>query len=117
MKNLMTAGLALSGILALSPEVHAYVNYPWCLIGDTRGVDCVFASREQCAQDGKSRGFGGQCMRNPSYNPALPSVVDQSARSLQADRERRKAIVEEGPAIRSSPSYAPARVPRRRTAQ
>jgi Protein of unknown function (DUF3551) len=103
MKKLMTAGLALSGMFAAPWEVHAYVNYPWCIIGDTRGVDCVFASREQCAQDGKSRGFGGQCMRNPSYNPALPSVVDQSARSLQADRERRKAIVEEGPAATPGP--------------
>jgi Protein of unknown function (DUF3551) len=76
MKKLMTAGFSLSAVLtALLGEVHAYVNYPWCIIGDTRGIDCVFSSREQCAQDGRNRGFGGQCIQNPSYNPALPSAV------------------------------------------
>jgi uncharacterized protein DUF3551 len=75
MKKLMTAGLSLSAAFTALEEVHAYVNYPWCLVGDTRGMDCVFSSREQCAVDGRSRGFGSQCIRNPSYNPALPSVV------------------------------------------
>ena len=104
MNKLMTAGLALSGVFAASLEVHAYVNYPWCIVGDTRGIDCVFASREQCTQDGKNRGFGTQCMRNPDYNPALPSVIDRTGQSLQADRNRRKPIPEEGPAARPSPS-------------
>jgi hypothetical protein len=75
MKKLIAAGLALSALFAAPGKVHAYVNYPWCLVGDTRGMDCVFSNREQCAVDGRSRGFGGQCIRNPSYNPALPSVV------------------------------------------
>src|SRR5580704_8446011 len=96
MKKLITAGLALSAVFAALREVRAYVNYPWCIIGDTRGIDCVFPSRELCAMDGKNRGFGGQCMRNPNYNPALPSVVDQSTQSQQADRNRRKPVAEEG---------------------
>jgi len=117
MNRLTTAGLALSGVFAASLEVHAYVNYPWCIIGDSRGIDCVFSSREQCSQDGRNRGFGGQCMKNPNYNPALPSVVDQGAQSQQADRNRRRAAAEEGQAIRPGPSDAPARVPKRRRAQ
>jgi hypothetical protein len=74
MKALMTAGLALSAMFAASGNVRAYVSYPWCIIGDTRGIECVFSSREQCAQDGRNRGFGGQCMQNPFYN-AAPSAV------------------------------------------
>lgn len=76
MKNLITAGLALSALFAASQQTHAYVNYPWCIMGDSRGTDCVFSSREQCAVDGRNRGFGGQCIRNPAYNPALPPVVE-----------------------------------------
>ncbi len=75
MKTLMTAGLSLSAAFTALGEARAYVNYPWCLVGDTRGMDCVFSSREQCATDGRNRGFGSQCVRNPSYNPALPSVI------------------------------------------
>ncbi len=71
MRKLMTAGLALSALFAVSGNVRAAVNYPWCVIGETRGVECVFTSREQCAQDGRNRGFGGQCIRNQFYNPAL----------------------------------------------
>jgi hypothetical protein len=85
MSKLMTAGLALSAVFAASGEVHAYVNYPWCVVGDTRGVDCVFSTKEQCAQDGRGRGFGTQCMRNPSYNPALPSVVGRAAQPERPD--------------------------------
>jgi hypothetical protein len=76
MRTLIAAGLAVSAMLTASGEVRAYVNYPWCIIGDSRGIDCVFATREQCTQDGRNRGFGGQCMRNPNYNPALGAVVE-----------------------------------------
>jgi Protein of unknown function (DUF3551) len=76
MKKLMTAGLSLSAMLTALGEVHAYVNYPWCIIGNTRAVDCYFSSREQCAQDGRNRGFGGQCIKNPYYDPKKPPVVD-----------------------------------------
>jgi Protein of unknown function (DUF3551) len=79
MKKLMAAGLALSAVVAASGKANAYLNYPWCIIGDTRGIDCVFVSREQCATDGRNRGFGGQCIRNPFYNPALPSVVPSAS--------------------------------------
>jgi len=75
MKKSMVAGLVLCALVAASGKASAYVNYPWCIIGDTRAVDCVFMSREQCAMDGRNRGFGGQCMRNPFYNSALPAVV------------------------------------------
>jgi hypothetical protein len=68
MKKLITAGLVLSAVFAASGKVHAYVTYPWCIIGDTRGRECIFSSREQCAQDGRNRGFGGQCIQNPFYH-------------------------------------------------
>jgi hypothetical protein len=28
---------------SLRREDLAYVNYPWCIIGDDRGIDCVFS--------------------------------------------------------------------------
>jgi Protein of unknown function (DUF3551) len=90
MKKLMTAAFALSALFAVSAKVHAEVNYPWCIIGDTRAVDCYISSREQCMQDGRNRGFGGQCIQNPFYKPGKPTVsgekptVSQTARPLQA---------------------------------
>jgi Protein of unknown function (DUF3551) len=74
MKKLITAGLVLSALFAASGKVHAAVNYPWCIMGDTRGFECVFSSREQCVQDGRNRGFGGQCIQNPAYKPGAPTV-------------------------------------------
>jgi hypothetical protein len=74
MKKLMTAAFALSALFAASGKVHADVNYPWCIIGNTRAVDCYFSSREQCARDGRNRGFGGQCIRKPFYKPGPPTV-------------------------------------------
>ena len=76
MKRLMTAGLSLCAVLAALGEAEAYVNYPWCIIGNTRGIDCVFSSREQCAEDGRNRGFGGQCIKNPNYDPDKGPVVN-----------------------------------------
>jgi hypothetical protein len=83
MKNLITAGLALSAVFTALREVHAYVNYPWCVYGEGRGIDCVFSTREQCAADGRGRGFGSQCHQNPNYNPALGPVVDQGRGPVQ----------------------------------
>jgi Protein of unknown function (DUF3551) len=77
MKQLTTAGLALSAVFAASGDVRAYVNYPWCVYGDTRGMDCVFSTKEQCAEDGRGRGFGTQCRLNPNYDPRLPSVIER----------------------------------------
>jgi hypothetical protein len=71
MKKLITAGLALSAMFAALGEVHAYVNYPWCVVGESRGIECVFTSKEQCAASGRGQGFGSQCQQNPNYNPAL----------------------------------------------
>ena len=76
MKKLMTAGLSLSAMLTALGEVKAYVNYPWCIIGDTRGIDCVFSTFQQCTADGRNRGFGSQCIRNPNYDPTKGPVVN-----------------------------------------
>jgi Protein of unknown function (DUF3551) len=48
MKKVMTAAFALSALFAASGKTPAEVNYPWCIMGDTRGFECVFSSREQC---------------------------------------------------------------------
>jgi hypothetical protein len=88
MRKLMTTAFALSALFAASGKVHAEVNYPWCIIGNTRAVDCYFSSREQCAQDGRNRGFGGQCIQNPFYKPGAPTVSGkkqtETARPSQA---------------------------------
>lgn len=99
MKKLMAAGLALSAVVAASGKANAYINYPWCIVGDTRGLDCVFASREQCARDGRNRGFGGQCIQNPFYNPALPSVVP----SASPVRKPSSVVEGESPVKRAGP--------------
>jgi hypothetical protein len=75
MTKSVIAGLALwATFAAFAGKAHAEVNYPWCLMGDTRGYECVFSSREQCMQDGRNRGFGGQCIQNPYYKPGKPTV-------------------------------------------
>lgn len=87
MRNSVIAGLALCAVFA-GGKAQAYVNYPWCIIGDTRAVDCVFSSREQCAQDGRNRGFGGQCMRNPFYHFTRGQVIERaSARPRHSARK------------------------------
>jgi hypothetical protein len=96
MKKLMTAGLALSAVIAVSGKANAYLNYPWCIIGDTRGIDCVFMSREQCSADGRNRGFGGQCAKNPFYNPALPPVVTQGSQLNSLGRPMQVSPTAEG---------------------
>jgi hypothetical protein len=80
MRKLITAGLALSAVFAALGEVHASVSYPWCVMGETRGFECYFSTREQCAADGRGRGFGGQCIRNPYYNGA-GGAVHRTARA------------------------------------
>jgi hypothetical protein len=67
MRRLITAGLALSASFVALGQAHASVSYPWCVMGETRGFECYFSTREQCAADGRGRGFGGQCIRNPYY--------------------------------------------------
>jgi hypothetical protein len=88
MKKLIIAGLALSATLAAAQESRAYVNYPWCIHGDSRGLECLFASKEQCAQDGRNRGFGGQCMQNPWYDPKKGPVVE-AAPPKKPDQRRK----------------------------
>jgi hypothetical protein len=67
MRKSVIAGLALwAALAAFAGKARADVNYPWCIMGDTRGFECVFSSREQCMQDGRNRGFGGQCIQNPA---------------------------------------------------
>jgi hypothetical protein len=73
-------------------KANAHVNYPWCIIGDTRAVDCVFMRREQCAVDGRNRGFGGQCIKIHSTIPHyLPSSRRGSHRRAQARLPGKKA--------------------------
>lgn len=94
MKAWITAGLALSAVFTANAPVHAYTNYPWCISGDSRGIDCVFSTKEQCSQDGRNRGFGGQCVQNPAYRPGLPNVVQGGAVSSTtgtAPRTKRKS--------------------------
>jgi Protein of unknown function (DUF3551) len=86
MTKVMTAAFALSALFAASGKVHAEVNYPWCLMGDTRGYECVFSSREQCAQDGRNRGFGSQCIQNPAYKPGAPTISGEKRTASQTAR-------------------------------
>jgi hypothetical protein len=75
MRKSAIAGLALwAAFAAFAGKAQAEVNYPWCIVGDNRGIDCVFSGREQCMQDGRNRGFGGQCIQNPYYKPGKPTV-------------------------------------------
>jgi hypothetical protein len=91
MRKSVIAGLALwATFAAFAGKAHADVSYPWCIIGDTRAIDCYFSTREQCMQDGRNRGFGSQCIRNPFYKPGAPIVsgkkrpLSQSTRPSQA---------------------------------
>lgn len=77
MRKSLIAGLTFSAAMtALAGQSHAYVNYPWCVTGETRGYSCHFTTREQCAQDGRNRGFGGTCIRNPYYDPTRGPVIE-----------------------------------------
>jgi len=106
MRKSITAGLTLLGLMMASAgEVRAYVNYPWCAIGEARGTDCVFATREQCAQDGRGRGFGGQCRENPAYDPKKGSVVESGNRLNAFGRPIYNAA--EGPTIAGARGQAP----------
>jgi hypothetical protein len=90
MRKSVIAGLALwAAFAAFAGKTHAEVNYPWCVIGDNRGLDCVFSSREQCAQDGRNRGFGGQCIQNPAYKLGQPSIVSGPAAKRAASQAAR----------------------------
>jgi uncharacterized protein DUF3551 len=91
MRKLIIAGLAASAAFATLGQAHAYVNYPWCAMGETRGMECVFSTKEQCAQDGRGRGFGTQCIQNPGYNPALGSVVERGHAQTAAAQVPRKS--------------------------
>jgi hypothetical protein len=89
-KTPIITGLALCAALTAfaGGKAQAYVNYPWCAIGESRGLDCVFTSREQCAMDGRGRGFGGQCRRNPFYDPTRGQVIEPaSARPRHGTRK------------------------------
>jgi hypothetical protein len=80
MRKSMITGLILgTGLMAFGGQAHAYVNYPWCVRGDGRGMECVFSTKEQCAMDGRNRGFGGTCMQNPFYDPTKGRVVESAA--------------------------------------
>ncbi len=80
MRTSIIAGLTLcAGLTAFGGSAQAYINYPWCIMGDSRGFDCHFSTREQCAMDGRNRGFGSQCVQNPSYDPTKGPIVNQTS--------------------------------------
>ncbi len=85
MQKLIITGLILgAGLTVLGGQAQAYPNYPWCAQGDTRGTECYFSTREQCANDGRNRGFGGQCIQNPFYDPTKGPIIESaSARRTQ----------------------------------
>jgi hypothetical protein len=80
MQKSTIAGLILgAGLTAFGGQAQAYTNYPWCIHGDGRGLECLFSTREQCAMDGRNRGFGGQCIQNPYYDPTKGRVIEPAA--------------------------------------
>lgn len=107
MKKLMTAAFALSALFAASGKAHAEVNYPWCIMGDTRGFECVFSSREQCMQDGRNRGFGSQCVQNPAYKPGKPTVSQTSRPSRAVSAARAYYPASAYGALLTSPDLRP----------
>jgi Protein of unknown function (DUF3551) len=83
-RPILTAALSLPAVFATLAQVHAYVNYPWCILGDPmKGRECVFPSREACRMDGRNRGFGDQCIKNPNYDPKKGPVAS-SGRMLNS---------------------------------
>ena len=72
MKSFMLAGIAFSAVFIGSGHARAATNYPWCIISNNRGMDCVFSSHEQCEADGRNRGFGSNCRPNPDYKRDCP---------------------------------------------
>jgi hypothetical protein len=93
------AGLTLSAaMMSFVGQSHAYVNYRGCVAGDARGADCR-ASRDQCAMDGKNRGFGSPCIQNAYDDPAKAPVIELA--SLKDSR-----LVKHVPSRRKQPSRA-----------
>jgi Protein of unknown function (DUF3551) len=87
MRRIMIAALAVSAVTVSVERSQAYVNYPWCIVGESRGLDCYFSTREQCMQDGRNRGFGSQCIRNPGYDPRQGPVTTGVA-PISPNRQR-----------------------------
>jgi Protein of unknown function (DUF3551) len=73
MTKLSVAGLALAASFGALEEAHGHGNYPWCIVGYHRSVDCSFSSRDQCAVAAVNLGVVRRCLQNPFYNPALPA--------------------------------------------
>jgi Protein of unknown function (DUF3551) len=87
-KSIVTGLILGAGLTVFGGQAQAYPNYPWCVQGDTRGTECYFSTREQCAMDGRSRGFGGQCIQNPFYDPTKGPIIE-SAAARRAQRGQR----------------------------
>jgi hypothetical protein len=90
-KAVIIFGLALLGaITALPSGSHAQ---PWCAVGGPRGMDCDFSTREQCTTEGRWRGVGARCVRNPSLLPKAQLATRRSGishRPAIAGRARRR---------------------------
>jgi len=76
MKPLLTliAALALASI-AVPAQAQ---NYPWCAnFADGAGVNCGFATYEQCMAT--SQGSGGYCTKNNMYVPPQAAAPSRRA--------------------------------------
>ena len=78
MKQFITAGLTLAAICSGCGNSLAYINYPWCVFGESRGTDCSYRSKEECTHSGRSRGFGVSAAKIPATIPnCLTSLSNQ----------------------------------------
>ena len=78
MKQFITAGLTLAAICSGCGNSLAYINYPWCVFGESRGTDCSYRSKEECTHSGRSRGSGVSAAKIPATIPnCLTSLSNQ----------------------------------------
>jgi hypothetical protein len=64
--SLVLAAVAAAAAMTTSAQAQ---NYPWCAIAhDGAGVNCGFATYEQCLAT--ANGSGGYCSRNDAYRPS-----------------------------------------------
>jgi hypothetical protein len=45
MSHFIMVGLILAAAIAAAEKAQAYINYPWCINGDARGIDCSYRSK------------------------------------------------------------------------
>jgi hypothetical protein len=79
-KEVAIAGLALwAALAAFAGKAQAYIDYPWCVIGDTRASIGCLPSREHAPWTGGTG--GGSASETPSSSPASGRIVERGRRS------------------------------------